>query len=82
MISPNMTVDDGQITHLICVRLKIVLYDFLGGGSGFPVFPPLFFRAVQPLHKLRDIPCAISTQNVRKHQKTPYDSKLVGPPFD
>ena len=26
--------DDRQITHLICVRLKHLLYDFLGGVLG------------------------------------------------
>ena len=29
-----MKVDDRQITHLICVRLKHLLYDFLGGILG------------------------------------------------
>ena len=27
-------IDDRQITHLICVRLKLLLYDFLGGVLG------------------------------------------------
>ena len=26
--------DNHQITHLICVRLKLLLYDFLGGVLG------------------------------------------------
>ena len=29
-----MKLDDRQITHLICVRLKHLLYDFLGGVLG------------------------------------------------
>ena len=28
------TIDEGQITHLICARLKYDLYDFLGGVLG------------------------------------------------
>ena len=31
---PFATFDDRQITHLICVRLKHLLYDFLGGVLG------------------------------------------------
>ena len=31
--SPNL-IDDRQITHLICVHLKYLLYDFLGGALG------------------------------------------------
>ena len=27
-------IDDGQITQLICVRLRHLLYDFLGGVLG------------------------------------------------
>ena len=30
----QQTLDDRQITHLICVRLKHLLYDFLGGVLG------------------------------------------------
>ena len=42
--------DDGQITHLIGIRLKHLLCDFGGGGGGggcgFPlVFLPFFLRA-------------------------------------
>ena len=29
-----LKVDEGQITHLICARLKYDLYDFLGGVFG------------------------------------------------
>ena len=32
--------DDGRITHLILVRLKILFYDSFWGGSGFS-FPAL-----------------------------------------
>ena len=35
------TLDDPQITHLICVRLKHLLYDFLGGILGLL---PIVFR--------------------------------------
>ena len=34
--------DDGQLTHLIHVRLKMLPSDFFWRGSGFPVFLPLF----------------------------------------
>ena len=34
----SVRIDEGQITHLIRVRLEILLCDSLGGGSGFPVF--------------------------------------------
>ena len=33
-------VDDRQITHLICVRLKHLLYDFFGGVLG--LLPAVF----------------------------------------
>ena len=35
------SLDDRQITHLICVRLRHLLYDFLGGVLGLlpVVFP-------------------------------------------
>ena len=41
--------DNSQITHLICVRLKMLLHDFFlrqVGGSGFPVLssPFLFLK--------------------------------------
>ena len=32
--TPLGEIDDRQITHLICVRLKHLLYDFLGGVLG------------------------------------------------
>ena len=36
-IPPHIAqLDDHQITHLICVRLKLLLYDFLGGCFGPP----------------------------------------------
>ena len=31
-------IDEGQITHLICARLKYDLYDFLGGVLGCFLF--------------------------------------------
>ena len=34
------SLDEGQITHLICARLKHDLYDFLGGVLG--LLPVLF----------------------------------------
>ena len=37
MVKATILVDDRQITHLICVRLKHLLYDFLGGVLGPPV---------------------------------------------
>ena len=38
--NPNPNLDDRQITHLICVRLKHLLYDILGGclGASFLLF--------------------------------------------
>ena len=41
--------DDRQITHLICVRLKLLLYDFLGGIWGI-------LRVVFPLEKAQSTP--------------------------
>ena len=47
--------DDGQITHLICLRLKLLPYviDFFfwggGEGSGFPVLPPLFLSCIKAI---------------------------------
>ena len=43
----SLPLDDGQITHLIHVRLKICLYDFFRGGSGFPVFSPFLLACLQ-----------------------------------
>ena len=67
-----LTIDDEQITHLICVRLKSLFCEFLlgeergpgGGGSGFPVFPPFLLSC--------------------KHQKTSYHMtlELAGPQID
>ena len=34
--------DDGQMTHLICVHLKVLLSDCFEGVLAFPFFPPLF----------------------------------------
>ena len=40
--------DDRQITHLICVRLKYLLYDFLGGVLG--LLPVVFLIQQGPNH--------------------------------
>ena len=55
--------DDGQITHLIRVRLKVLLHDSSWGSSGFPVFPSPFLSSLQKLHMFLDIPRAVSTEN-------------------
>ena len=52
------------------VRLKILLYDSLWGGSGFPVLflPfsfPVFNLLLEQLHIVLGIPHAISTGNVQ-----------------
>ena len=70
--------NDGQITHLISVRLKIVLH---AGCNGFPVFPPLSF-----LHSSNYI-CiwtffVQSPQGVSKNiSKRHMTLKLVGPNY-
>ena len=45
--------DDRQITHLICVRLKHLLYDFLGGVSGLL---PVVSYIKCPKHPLKKSP--------------------------
>ena len=45
----SLRIDGGQITHLIRVRLKILLYDFFGGGGvlAFLFYPPLFLSCAR-----------------------------------
>ena len=43
--------DKGQITHLICARLKSDLYDFLGGALG--PLPVLFLVEKAQKHPLK-----------------------------
>ena len=45
------TFDEGQITHLICARLKYDLYDFLGGVLG--LLPVLFLVEKAQKHPLK-----------------------------
>ena len=62
--------DDGQITHLVCVRLNICSITFLGGsGSGF-----LFFVLPSSFPVIMSILHVQFPQGKRKHQKTSYDS--------
>ena len=44
--------DDRQITHLICVRLKHLLYDFLGGVLGLLPVVFLYRRPQTPPKKV------------------------------
>ena len=82
-----MALDNGQITHPICVRLKIrfMICSLVGRGSGFAGFSSsfpflylhihLYIYRYMYTHFIFNIPCAISTGKVQNHQKTPYDSE-------
>ena len=53
-ISEEDKLDDGQITHLIGVHLKIWLSDFAGGQGFWFSFSSLSsFPVVQQLHRMR-----------------------------
>ena len=56
-----MTLDESQITHLICVRLKHLPYDFLGGGGGLGLLPVVF---------LYTVPVQIHTELIPKEAKS------------
>ena len=46
-----MILDDRQTTHLICVRLRHLLYDFLGGALGLRPVVFLYRRPKAPPKK-------------------------------
>ena len=62
--------DDGQITHLIRVRLKILLYDSFGAILAFLCFPPFPFLRCSHLHMF------FGQSHIRRRHMT---LKLVGP---
>ena len=42
VLGDALSKDDRLITHLICVRLKHLLYDFWGGGGVLSILPVVF----------------------------------------
>ena len=95
-VEERTRLDDGQMTHLICVRLQYLLFDFFfWGGVGFPVlflpfpvlycgvgFPVLFLPfPVLYLHIFWTFPVQFPQGKSTKHQKTSDDSKTGWAPI-
>ena len=77
----SLDLGNGQITHLICVRPEMLLYEF-SGGCGFPVLssPSPFLYSSNCIcfgHSLFNL-----QSECPKHQKHHMTPKLAGPQLD
>ena len=73
----GVIIDNGQITHPICVRLKILLCDFFGRWFWFSCFSSLFLSSIAAITY-----CAICTGNVQNNRKRHMTLKLAGLQLD